>query len=332
MQNVYSSGDISGNQDIGGLIGYVRGFYGPAGTTIMTMDGTFSTSALTSTDAATTGGLIGYYDNNTDSPVVTTKNYWDQTRTGASVCTNMASGTFDDCTAVNITDNQPDYFKKDNAREPLASWDLIHTWGLVSTINNGLPCLRWQTGCVYDNDTDGVLASTEELAPNSGDANNDGTPDSQQSNVTSLENPVTGAYTVLQSSCSRNDTVQVSAMSQSNPDMAYTYPAGLMHFALVCGTVGVTATVTQYYYGNLDPAKFILRKWNSTNNSYTTVVGAVLTKVTIGGQSALKVVYQITDGGPLDQDGVADGTIVDPVGPALNSVGAPNTGLSGLSF
>jgi hypothetical protein len=332
LQNVYSSGDISGNQDIGGLIGYVRGFYGPAGTTIMTMDGTFSTTALTSTDATTTGGLIGFYDNNTDSPIITTKNYWDQTRTGVTVCTNMTSGTLNDCTAVNQTNDQPNYFKIDNAREPLASWDLAHTWGLVSTLNDGLPCLRWQTGCTYDNDTDGVLASVEELAPNSGDANNDGLPDSQQSNVTSLEDPVTGAYAVLQSNCSRNDSVQVSAMSQQNPDMAYSYPAGLMNFTLVCGSVGATATVTQYYYGNFDLSKLILRKWNNTNNTYTTVTGATLTKVTIAGKAALKVVYQIIDGGPLDQDGVANGSIVDPVGPALNTVGAPNTGLSGLQF
>ena len=37
--------------------------------------------------------------------------------------------------------------------------------------------------------------------------------------------------------------------------------------------------------------------------------------------------YQVADGGILDLDNQADGTIVDPAGLALQAVGVPNTGL-----
>jgi hypothetical protein len=53
--------------------------------------------------------------------------------------------------------------------------------------------------------------------------------------------------------------------------------------------------------------------------------------VTIGGKTALKAVYAITDGSSLDRDGLADGNIADPVGPAFNVLGVPDTGLGGLS-
>ena len=45
------------------------------------------------------------------------------------------------------------------------------------------------------------------------------------------------------------------------------------------------------------------------------------------GQQALKVVYQVTDGGALDLDGSANGTIVDPAGPARLATGTPDTGV-----
>jgi len=65
------------------------------------------------------------------------------------------------------------------------------------------------------------------------------------------------------------------------------------------------------------------------SGTYTTVSGATFSAVTIGGQSALKVVYQVTDGSSLDDDGAADGNITDPAGPAVLVVGVPNTGLGG---
>ena len=185
-----------------------------------------------------------------------------------------------------------------------------------------------------DNDDDGVTNATENAAPNSGDGDDDGTDDSTQDNVTSIVNPVTGEYSTLtvDSSCSLSST-QLRRASDLGSDNSYTYPLGLLDFTANCGTPGFTTTVTQYFY---DPPTqdFTLRKF--VNGSYQTVSVANISTQTIGGRSVLVVSYQVTDGGALDDDGIANGIIVDPAGPAVfspsgssaaSSAGAPNTGI-----
>lgn len=163
--------------------------------------------------------------------------------------------------------------------------------------------------------------------PNDGDANGDGIQDSLQPYVSGMVNPVTGAYAVLEAdpACTV-DALDINAPSTDDPGFAY--PAGLMNFTLDCGTLGFTTTVKQYYYGSYDPALIVARKLRA-DNSYMTIVGATAENVTIGGQQVLTLAFQITDGSELDNDGDANGTIVDPSGPALNTAGVPNTGLGG---
>ncbi len=179
-------------------------------------------------------------------------------------------------------------------------------------------------------DGDNVPEEVESAAPNGGDANNDGTPDSEQPEVTSILSPVSSQYVTLESTCNDNFNVQIGSESSATPDANYTYPAGLVGFVLRGCSVGGTATITKYYYGTYDLSKLTLRKLQ--NGVYLTVPGAVFTNVTIGGQPAVQVVYQITDGSSLDDDGIADGNIVDPAGIATavlgttTTVGAPNTG------
>ena len=179
-------------------------------------------------------------------------------------------------------------------------------------------------------DTDKIADSIEQAAPNGGDANDDGDTDADQETVTSLPNPVTGKYAVLETTgCTGNSDVTVAA--QQAGDTRYTYPAGLVDFKLTC-PVGATATVQMYFFG-LAPTNLVLRKYNPVTQTYSSVADAVFNTVTIGGQQATKVSYQITDGGPLDTDGTANGTILDPAGPAVlsASVAAPQTGLAGGS-
>ena len=190
-----------------------------------------------------------------------------------------------------------------------------------------------------DNDDDGVTNATENAAPNSGDGDDDGTDDSTQDNVTSIVNPVTGEYSTLtvDSSCSLSST-QLRRASDLGSDNSYTYPLGLLDFTANCGTPGFTTTVTQYFY---DPPTqdFTLRKF--VNGSYQTVSVANISTQTIGGRSVLVVSYQVTDGGPLDDDGTANGTIIDPAGPAVfspgsssssSAAGVPNTGLGHINI
>lgn len=219
---------------------------------------------------------------------------------------------------------------------------------IVQTTNNYNP--NGPNNYAYFNvaasDNDGSNYMTESAAPNSGDANNDGTPDGDQANVSSFVNPVTNSYAVLAVTGGCNQNVNpivrdVSANSTSDAD--YVYPAGMMNFSTTCVSNGATATITQYYYGDYDVSKFVARKYDMAAHTYTNIPNATLSAVTIGGLPALKMTYTVKDGGPLDADGLANGTIVDPAGPALkyvpplvtavnaSQVGAsptaPNTGL-----
>lgn len=179
-----------------------------------------------------------------------------------------------------------------------------------------------------DADGDGLTNSVEANGPNSGDANNDGTADYTQANVSSQYSALSHGYTVIQTSCTVNQQVQLHAESVSQNDPTYDYPYGLASFtANGCGTAGGTIQVNQFYFGATDSATLTARKWNSTKNTYSTIDSAVVSDVTIAGKQAVKVAYQVVDGGVLDQDGVANSSIVDPAGLARVVVAAPNTGL-----
>lgn len=178
-----------------------------------------------------------------------------------------------------------------------------------------------------DLDGDGIPNSLEVVGPNKDDANDDGMPDHLQANVGSQPSDLTDEYVVVASTCTSHLGTQIGGEAESPKDVAFDYPHGLVGFiGTGCGAPGSTVTVEQYYYGNtLDPSNLTLRKWS--NGAYSTIDGAVFSTVIIGGKSALKVVYQVVDGGPLDEDGVADGNINDPVGIGVTVLSAPNTGL-----
>lgn len=192
-----------------------------------------------------------------------------------------------------------------------------------------------------DTDNDGITNASEEAAPNSGDANDDGTSDASQSNVTAITNAVSGEYSVLEadSSCSITST-QIKQASQVGTDSSYSYPLGLFDFTANCGTPGFTTTIKQYFYD--PPARsFVLRKY--ANGAYQTISGATIATQTIAGRQVLVVSYQVTDGGALDDDGTANGIIVDPAGPAVlgasmvttsgaASPAAPSTGVARASI
>ncbi len=208
-----------------------------------------------------------------------------------------------------------------------ADVDGTYVLKLVATDNAGNHrndkfTLVWDTSA-NDNDGDGHTNGIEDGAPNSGDANNDETLDKNQANVTSFFNSVAGSYAVLESSpCSLNQAVSVAPESSLFADPSFNYPFGIMNFTLTCegdNEGPVTATITQYFYGTFDASTVTARKYNPTTHTYTTIPGAVITNVTIGGLPALKIVYEVTDGSLLDQDGLVNGTIVDPAGPAIRA-------------
>jgi uncharacterized delta-60 repeat protein len=169
---------------------------------------------------------------------------------------------------------------------------------------------------INTNDGDGVTPAIEDGAPNSGDGNNDGIADKLQSNVASILNSVNLKYTTLvtNGSCNQISSIAASA-SQADLDPTLKFPAGLVDFSTACTTNGGSANVELIFMGDYDLATAKLQKLSGSTLKELTGVTKAL--VVIGGQNGIKFSYTIVDGGANDQDGLANGVVVDPIGMSL---------------
>jgi hypothetical protein len=84
--------------------------------------------------------------------------------------------------------------------------------------------------------------------------------------------------------------------------------------------------VTIYLDKTYDTANWTYRKYNSATQAYTTVPVTYAT-ATVGSATVTTISFSAVDGGPLDQDGVANGTFHDPSGPSVLAATAPDTGV-----
>ncbi|MEO6761227.1 MAG: choice-of-anchor U domain-containing protein, partial [Candidatus Saccharimonadales bacterium] len=115
----------------------------------------------------------------------------------------------------------------------------------------------------------------------------------------------------------------LTTTASSTKDAGYTYPLDLVDFsATVPG--GSTNQVTLTFQTDLKPSDVTARKYNSTTKKYADIPGATITETTVNSKHALQLAYDITDGGALDQDGIVNSVIVDPVG--LATVASTNGG------
>jgi hypothetical protein len=105
----------------------------------------------------------------------------------------------------------------------------------------------------------------------------------------------------------------------------FSYPLGMMSFNLGV-PAGSTQEVSLVYETDLSPEQVVARKLDTSNNTYSTLSTAQITKTTKNGNPALKVTYSIKDGEYPDLDKTANGIIVDPVGLATTST-LVNTGI-----
>jgi hypothetical protein len=294
IMRTYASGTVNGSSSTGGLIGWI---YRQTNTSTLEVSNSFATGTVT--------GGSGFAGNAGDFSITSNNNYYDQTGTGSSVCSGGLVLT--SCTGID-TGTQPNYFKGNHSSLPLSGWDFNTLW---RTNSSAYPTFRQ-----LDNiDADAIMTTVENAAPNSGDANNDGTLDSLQDNVTSYTNAVNSKPTALEASsdCAITDVNSQAEGDNSVADPNFTYPAGLTDFTLTCDTPGSTATITQYYY-DTPVSGLVFRKYNANTSTYTNVPGVTLSQATIGGRLVTTATYTITDGGPLDDDGAANGSIVDPAG------------------
>jgi hypothetical protein len=193
-------------------------------------------------------------------------------------------------------------------------------------------------------DGDGSPDEAENLAPNR-DGNGDGVVDFVQRYVTTQANSFTDAYTTLaldNVACRSITAFNVVAESSlATEDTGYDYPAGLNDFTIDCETPGASTTITIYYDKVYDTSEWVYRKF--INNEYIDITSLVtFSTATINGSPVTTATYTVTDGDPqTDADGTANGTIVDPAGPAIladatttpaddPAPGVPDTGIGSV--
>lgn len=139
-----------------------------------------------------------------------------------------------------------------------------------------------------------------------------------------LTNPVTSKPIVISTPAGTDLTCSSSSSEASlaTADSIYDYPVGLASFCYTTNASSNQVTVT--FVTNLDASKVVLRHFNSTTNTYSTVLGATFTATTYGGEPAIQATYTIEDNGPYDTDPTI-GSVSDPVG-LSSTIGVPNTG------
>ncbi len=120
-----------------------------------------------------------------------------------------------------------------------------------------------------------------------------------------IEPPIPGAIV---------KSASIMPATEAVNDKSFEYPLGIAGFTIEGVPDGTTHTMTLYFESDQQAEDFIVRKLNLEKNTFRTVDNAVLSNVTKNGKPAIKVSYQITDGGELDMDGAANGSITDPVG------------------
>jgi hypothetical protein len=169
----------------------------------------------------------------------------------------------------------------------------------------------------FSPESDGVDGTVEDAAPNSGDGNGDGTPDSQQPNVTSLPRP-DGGYLTIHTDCPTGLTgVQTyTEASQGGGDPLYNLPYGQVGFSTACET----ATFTVHYHGVSSVAGMTYRKYgpatpgNPDTMAWYTLPNVTFGTVTVGGQTVATATFTLQDN-QLGDDTGDDGLIVDQGGP-----------------
>jgi hypothetical protein len=186
-----------------------------------------------------------------------------------------------------------------------------------------------------DSDDDGVPDVIEDSAPHGGDGNGDGVRDALQASVVSASNPATGQMASI--AVSHGCTVITSGRFVAETvlaiqDSSAEYPVGLADFTLHCATAGESADVTIYYDRLYNTSSWRYRKYNALKQAYTDVSTAVVYGTAmVGDQGVTTATYRVTDGDErFDEDGIVNGEVRDPAGPAVlaaATAGLPNTGL-----
>ena len=180
-------------------------------------------------------------------------------------------------------------------------------------------------------DLDSVPAEIEEGAPNGGDGNCDGMPDSGQAHVASLPDAATGAYVTVElfRDCDSLENVSTHAEDEFGNDASYDYPQGLTSFELPCAA----ATVVIYYHGlTQQETSESYRKFQGGEQSpFFTFGGAAFGTATVAGHTVPTVTLTLADNQIGDLDDIVD-RIKDPGGMARFNGVIPTVNVFGLAL
>ncbi len=154
--------------------------------------------------------------------------------------------------------------------------------------------------------------------PNGMDGNGDGLNDTQQPNVMSLSDKVTGNYItlVVNPECTVADGSTVTAEMLGGAERNHPLPQGLMSFELQCSQ----AEVTMYFHSfqkllrNLEFRKYGPQIPGDPNSvDWYQLPNVSFNLVTVGDKPVVTATYTLIDGQLGDSTGI-DGRIVDPAG------------------
>ncbi len=166
-------------------------------------------------------------------------------------------------------------------------------------------------------DTDGVPGDVEDGAPG-GDGNGDTIPDSAQSNVTSLPSPVNGGGYVTVAAPNGLTLTSVTVVDPSvilaTPPPGATVASGVIAYTI--GGVAQGATVAVDIYLSTPTTADGYAKVQ--DGLWVPLPASAFTRV-----SSTHFILRLTDGGTGDEDGLANGVIVDPGAPIQLDSTAP---------
>ncbi len=141
------------------------------------------------------------------------------------------------------------------------------------------------------------------------DGNQDGIDDTLQVHVETILNSNTNTYVTIEST-SHDSLYNIGTISAS--ENLYNYPLGLMSFKINASS----AIVKLYFHGFTNLNNYTYRKL-LPNGQYSNFSNAVFSTETLLEKETAVVTLTLTDGGPGDFDGIVNGVIDDPGGPAI---------------
>lgn len=278
IADCYSTGDAQAPQGItGGFVGWNNG----------EISRSYSTGAP-SGSTVDVGGFVGG-----DASGAYSCNYWDIQTSG--MATGVGAGNLAGVIGVTTAEMGLE-----------STFTSCYDFGGDWTIAAGGPTLQ----STRANDADGTPPEEEDAVPNlngngNGDGNGDGVRDKMQDAVTSLRNIDLTAYVTFDSRATSGALLTEVNPEYTNPDIPQNIhlPFGLFSFHVSAPANGGTVSITMFTPPENNINGFYL--WSDVTNSWSLISS---TATTAGGKSAFT--FLLTDGGPYDSDGLANGDIV----------------------